>query len=228
MDSDLITMSFSQMSTYRRCKKAWAFDKVDKHSGIPGLASIRGTRFHSAIESCVAEETESKNPYVQNALKLLKSFDEVKPEVYLEHIEDGVKVRGYADIIATDYIDVSGSEDSDTYAGPDREDVTVIDWKFPLKKPGSCKPDHKRQLNLYALLTDAETCQVVFPEYDKAYKFYADHEVGREVLQDCIDVGVEIRDTKANETSGFDTEGTYNYLCKAYCSHRAICPLGGE
>lgn len=217
---DLISMSFSQHNTYRRCKKAWAYDKVDGIKGIPGLAALRGTRYHEAIEACIKGDQKPNHQFIKNAFSVLEKLDGFDPEVLLEQTSDGVHVRGYADII--------GGRNLLAGYGFAAE-KTVIDWKFPGKSPGNkAKPDHISQVNLYGYLAKADKGVVAYPEFGKYFEFDIDHDAGERTFDLLVEAGKEIRDSGALEISGADQEPTKNFLCAKHCSYRAICPLGGS
>lgn len=209
-------ISFSQAQTWKTCSRSWAYKYVNGYIGLPSIPSILGSRYHSEIEECLLQGMDSGNEYVQNAIDVVDAleFDHAYPEMYLEDIRDGIKVRGYADVI--------GKKDDNYW---------VIDWKFPGKSPGSKpKKDHVDQVQLYAyLLGESDTtCVVAYPSHEKAFCLEADLVRGREVLDDIYEVGREIIDSGALKIKGEDQEPTYNYLCGAYCGFRDRCPMGGN
>lgn len=204
-------ISFSQSNQWQLCKRSWSFSKVQKLRGISSFASIRGSRYHEAIEDHVKAGTNSSNRSVTNALDIVAELTDVVAEQYLEGTVDDIKVRGYADVIGTDS---DGNR-------------VVVDWKFPGKSPGRTpKKDYVDQLQLYGYMSKAESVMVAFPEHDKAFKLNANHERGAEVFDRLVNVAKDIIDTDAFSKSGMETEPSPNFLCANYCNFRHLCPMG--
>src|SRR5690606_15746157 len=130
----------------------------------------------------------------------------VEPEYYVEQESDGILVRGYIDVFF----------DSVALIPSGRK---VLDWKF-----GKQNSSHKDQLQLYAYMTGAEECHVVYPKDRKAVVFPADRVKGEEVFGRIVDAGKEILGSGFRERSGFYVEGTPNWTCKRYCGYRDRCP----
>lgn len=203
----MIEISYSQSNTFRTCRRQWSYSRVEGLNGIPNPIGTLGTRYHAKIEEHIKSGEKSENKYVSRALESLMGLNNIEAEKYIEHFQDDYKFRGYADVVA---------------------DGVVIDWKFPMKDPGT-KPNkkHKDQLNLYAYLLEAEECRVVFPEYDKAFSFKANHDYGKKVLEGIYKVAQEIDETNAWEIPALEQKATPNGLCKEWCAYRSMCPHGG-
>lgn len=219
----MIEMSHSQIEQRRSCSKQWHFNKADGLIGIPSMAALRGNRYHEAIQEKIEDGSfEHENKSVQFALDFALTLGGIiESEQYTQKIEGDVRVRGYIDVYA---------EDMGTNADDDVEIRTVADWKFPTKKPGRVpRTGYIRQLNLYAYLTGADRCAVVYPEYEKVFEFDADRKKGEKYFEDIVAEGVKILENNELEVSGFDVKGTPSPLCD-YCEFRAFCPdrLGGR
>lgn len=216
-------ISFSQAQTWKRCKRQWSFDKVDKRKGIPGMAAIRGNRYHEAIESAIKLGGVSSNRIITNALDLVSELNDVEPEAYLEMVEDNIKIRGYADVIGSRHIP------TETLLEPNTKKSVIVDWKFPGKHPGKTpKKEYRNQLQLYGRLHGADELIVAFPEHDTAFKFDYDPVEGLKMVDELLEVAKEIIDSGAKEIPGAEQTPTPNFLCKNYCNFRDICPYGGR
>lgn len=64
-------LSYSGLSLYRRCPRAWKHTYIDGNRGEPGKAAIRGTKLHEALE---AYFSGGLWPEDNNVLRPWKSF----------------------------------------------------------------------------------------------------------------------------------------------------------
>jgi len=203
-----VDISFSQGESWQSCRRKWAFRYVDRLIGIPGLSAIRGSRLHKAIEDTLLEGKDYTHiPSVFWAIDSLGEWGDLsglEPEKYFEVIRGDVKVRGYIDVALPDY-------------------GVVLDWKFPGRSPGRIpRENYLRQIQLYALVEEADKAIISYPEYKKAVEVPVDYDKGQDVLEEIFEVAGEIISSGAREVSGFEQEATPNSLC-GWCDYRDIC-----
>lgn len=214
----MIEISFSQANTWKTCRKQWAYRYVDGRKGIPSLPAVRGNRYHEAIEASLKMGSRPDNPILGRAVNVIArlGWEKVEPEKYLELYDETkqYKIRGYADVIGH-------KEDQDF----------VLDWKFPGKHPGSSpKKDYVDQIQLYGYMSGFNGASLIlaYPEHDTAFTVEQDFERGKSVAESIFDAARQIDECGAKDMPGDSVDGSYNWSCREYCSHRDICPMGGK
>lgn len=201
MPDSLIEMSHSQYSTWNDCKRNWAFSKVDKAIPIPSIYAVLGSKWHTLMEDGF-KGAKVEHPYFENAKECVQD-EIIGVEQYVSGEKDGIKVRGYIDLLTKSQI---------------------IDWKFGKAPEDKPRESYFSQLQLYGFLLQGqyEKLYIAFPKAEKVFTFKYDEIQGREAFDKIVEAGKEIRDSKALEVKAEDQEATPGKLCY-FCGFRDRC-----
>lgn len=214
-------ISFSQANTFNTCRRNWSYQKVDQLKRLFSWYTYWGSRVHKQIEDAfLGEDKAPRSTPAQNAYNFVHNKHDAV-DIFVEtelrsEVVDGVQIRGFADIIFTQIIELA--------PGPKMSVRTLADWKTKASSPDAPSAENWNQVQLYAYLHGGidQVC-IYYPEYDKAYYREANSIVGKQVHDELMFTGqLILNDEKIRTTKGDDQVATPNKNC-FFCDHQARC-----